>query len=70
MEIRIDGNRSSSENWISAQSASVAELPHLTPEQQKFAAKFGMSSDAFARRVLAEDLGEGICGREQNRLRD
>ncbi len=57
MEIRVDGNRSSSENWMRAQTASAGELPHLTPKQQEFAAKFGMSSDAFARRVLAEELG-------------
>jgi len=57
MEVRVDGNRSSSENWMVAQTAPAKELPALTPEQQKFAVKFGMSNDVFARRLLAEELG-------------
>lgn len=56
MEIRVDGNRSSSENWMRAQTASVQELPLLSHEQKSVAAKLGLDNEAYARSVLAGDL--------------
>jgi hypothetical protein len=56
MEIRVDGNRSSAENWTRAQTASVQELPSLSQAQKSVAAKLGLKDEDYARSVLAGDL--------------
>ncbi len=56
MEIRIDGFRSSSDNWTRAQFASLDDLPRLSPEEQEVAEKLGLSAEAYARSRYASDL--------------
>ena len=56
MEIRIDGNRSSSENWMRAQIASAEELPKLSDEERAVAAKFGSDYEGLARAIYAANL--------------
>jgi hypothetical protein len=56
MDIRVDGNRSSRENWARAQTAPVQELPALTAEQRMAADRLGLSSEAYARSFYAGEL--------------
>ena len=56
MEIRVDGNRSSAENWMRAQNASIRELPILSPEQKTVANKLGLCDEDYARSAFAGDL--------------
>jgi hypothetical protein len=56
MEIRVDGNRSSIENWARAQAAPPQELPKLTEEQRIVAGKLGLSDESYARSLYAGDL--------------
>ena len=56
MEIRIDGNRSSSENWMRAQIASAEELPKLSDGERAVAEKLGFGAEAYARSLYASDL--------------
>jgi|SRR5579885_3533557 len=56
MDIRIDGSRSSSENWMRAQTAPAQELPVLTEEQKLAANRLGLSSEAYARSFYAGEL--------------
>ena len=56
MQIHVDGNRSSSENWMRAQAAPPQTLPELSPEQRKVASRLGVENEAYARGVLAGDL--------------
>ena len=57
MEIHVDGNRSSSENWMQARTVPPQELPQLSAEQRAVAAKFGMKESDYARQLLAINLG-------------
>src|SRR5277367_2608607 len=56
MEIRVDGNRSSGENWMRAQTAPIQQLPPLSPEQKTAAARLGLKDEDYARSVFAVDL--------------
>ena len=56
MDIRVDGNRSSSENWAYSRSVSPRELPPLSSEEKRFAVQLGLSLEDFARNQLAADL--------------
>ncbi len=56
MEIRVDGNRSSAENWMQAQKVSLQLLPELSNEQKIVADKLGISHEAYARSQYAGDL--------------
>lgn len=56
MEVRVDGNRSSGENWMRAQTAPIQELPALSDEQKDIAAKLGQNDEAYARSLFAGDL--------------
>ena len=56
MDIRVDGNRSSIENWATAQAASVQDLPALTEEQRIVAGKLGLKDESYARSLYAGDL--------------
>jgi hypothetical protein len=56
MDILVDGNRSSSENWAYSRSVAPGELPPLRPEQEQFAVQLGLSLEDFQRNQLAADL--------------
>ena len=56
MEIRVDGSRSSAENWMLAQSASSEVLPALNDDQKKVADNMGISHADYARIFYAIDL--------------
>jgi len=56
MDIRIDGNRSSRENWMRAQTAPVQDLPALTEEQKLAANRLGLNDEAYARSFYAGEL--------------
>jgi hypothetical protein len=56
MEIRVDGSRSSSENWMRAETAPLQELPELSAEQRAAAASLGVRDEDDARNVLAFEL--------------
>jgi hypothetical protein len=45
MEIRVDGSRSSSENWMRAETAPLQELPELSAEQRAAAASLGVRDE-------------------------
>ena len=57
MEIRIDGSRSSAENWMQAQIISNQFLPELSDAQKVVADKMGISHEGYARSLYAGDLG-------------
>ena len=56
MDIRIDGNRSTAENWMLAQNASKDILPVLSEAQKTVADKLRISHEDYARSVYAGDL--------------
>jgi|SRR5665213_3959641 len=56
MDIRIDGNRSSAENWMLAQNASKELLPALDDAEKTVADQMGISHEAYARSMYAVDL--------------
>jgi hypothetical protein len=56
MDIRVDGNRSSIENWAKAQTTPIQELPALTEEQRVVARKLGLKDESYARSLYAGDL--------------
>jgi len=56
MDIRIDGNRSTAENWMLAQNASKELLPALSEAQKTVADELRTSHEAYARSVYAVDL--------------
>ena len=59
MEIRVDGNRSTSENWLTAHRLPSSELPPITPEEEKVAEKLGISPEEYLRSRYAGDLSRG-----------
>jgi hypothetical protein len=56
MEVRIDGSRSSSENWLRASLAPISELPKLTSEEEQVAQKLGIAPEPYARERYAQEL--------------
>lgn len=56
MEVYVDGNRTSSENWLRAQTAPIEELPPLTEGEKIVAGKFGQTDETYARTLYAGDL--------------
>ena len=56
MDVYVDGNRSSIENWTRAQTAPVQELPALTEEQKTVAGKLGLKDESYARSLYAGEL--------------
>ena len=56
MEIRIDGSRSTSENWLFAHTVPSSKLPPITPEEQSVAEKLGISAEEYLRSRYAGDL--------------
>jgi hypothetical protein len=56
VEVRIDGSRSSSENWLRASLAPISDLPKLTPEEEQVAEKLGIALESYARERYAQEL--------------
>ncbi|HEY0760356.1 MAG TPA: hypothetical protein VGD59_13980 [Acidisarcina sp.] len=56
MEVTVSGSRSTTDSWAKAQVAPVSELPVLTPDQEKVAARYVGSREQFARSVYAAEL--------------
>jgi len=56
MDIRVDGSRSTSEDWFLASRASLSELPPVTREEALVAAKLGISEEDYQRGAYASDL--------------
>ncbi len=45
MDIRVDGNRSTSESWLESHRISLQELPSITEDEQRVAEKLAISFD-------------------------
>lgn len=56
MEIRIDGNRSSSESWLESHRIPVQELPAISEEEQRVADKLAISAEEYRRSKYAAEL--------------
>jgi hypothetical protein len=56
-EIVVQGYSTSVDEWARAKRAQPNELPALTHEQKAFARKFGVSTEDYARSVLAGRFG-------------
>jgi hypothetical protein len=56
MDVRIDGDRSSAENWTRAQMVPSDQLPALSEAQRTVAAKLHLSAESYARSVYAGEL--------------
>ena len=56
MEVIVEGSRSSSQNWLRAQTMPPEELPLLSPEQKELAGRQGISEETFARSAKAREL--------------
>jgi hypothetical protein len=59
MEIRVDGYRSTNEDWLAAHRISASELPPITEEEQQVAEKLGISAEEYLRSRYAGDLSRG-----------
>jgi hypothetical protein len=59
MEIRVDGSRSTNENWLTAHRIPSSELPPITPEEEQVAEKLGISAEEYLRSRVAGDLSRG-----------
>jgi hypothetical protein len=59
MEIRVDGYRSTNENWLIAHRVPVGELPPITPEETQVAEKLGIPAEEYLRSRYAGDLSRG-----------
>jgi len=68
MDIRVDGYRSTPENWLYAQKVSPRDLPALGPAEQEVAEKLGLSSEDYARSQLAGDLTRGELSKRAERV--
>ncbi|MHB1675335.1 MAG: hypothetical protein ACYCSP_13905 [Acidobacteriaceae bacterium] len=67
MDIYIDGNRSSAENWMLAQNASKELLPALSDAEKTVADKLRINHDAYARSAYAVDLTRNELGGKTER---
>ena len=56
MDIYVDGNRSSIENWAVAQAAPLSDLPIMNEQQKATAAGLGISEESYARSFYAGEL--------------
>ncbi len=56
MEIRVDGNRSTSESWMDARRVSLQDLPPISEEEQRVAEKLAISFDEYRRSKYAAEL--------------
>jgi hypothetical protein len=56
MEVRVDGSRSSSENWLRASLAPSQELPKMSADEEEVARKLGISLESYARSRYAGEL--------------
>lgn len=56
MQVFIEGSRSSSREWMLAQSMPAEELAPLSPEQKKVAQQLGIPEEAAARSMKAREL--------------
>jgi hypothetical protein len=56
MDIRVDGNRSTSESWLESHRISLQELPSITEDEQRVAEKLAISFDDYRRSKYAADL--------------
>ena len=68
MQIRIDGSRSSSDNWLIALLAPTSELPRLSPEEERAAEKMRMSTEDYARSRYAMELSAGDLEQRAGKL--
>jgi len=59
MEIRVDGSRSTNENWLTAHRIPSSALPPITPEEEQVAEKLGISAEEYLRSRVAGDLSRG-----------
>ena len=56
MQVFIEGSRSSSRDWMLAQTMPADQLPPLSLEQKQVAQQLGISEEAAARGVKAREL--------------
>jgi hypothetical protein len=56
MEIQIDGNRSSSENWLESHRIPVQDLPAISEDEQRVAEKLSISAEEYRRSKYASEL--------------
>jgi hypothetical protein len=56
MDIRVDGYRSSNEDWIKAHQVPADALPPITEEESLVAGKLGISAEGYQRSKYAGDL--------------
>jgi hypothetical protein len=56
MEVFVRGARSSSRDWLAAQSVPLSELPQLNAEQKAEARRGNVPENAFARTLYAQQL--------------
>ncbi len=68
MDIRVDGYRSSDENWLYAHRLPPQELPALTPEEREVAVNLGLRAEDYARSRLAGDKTRAKLGERAERV--
>jgi len=56
MDIRVDGYRSTNEDWLTAHRIPFSELPPITAEEQQVAERLGISAEEYVRSRYAGDL--------------
>jgi hypothetical protein len=56
MDIRVDGYRSTNEDWLTAHRIPFDELPPITDEEKQVAKKLGISAEEYLRSRYAGDL--------------
>jgi hypothetical protein len=56
MQVFVEGSRSTSDDWLSAQQLPASELPSLSAEQKSVAEKLGVSPEDYARSAKAGEM--------------
>lgn len=56
MDIRIDGNRSSSESWLESHRIPLEELPGISEDEQRVAERLAISHEDYRRSKYASEL--------------
>lgn len=68
MEIRIDGSRATSDNWLFAHQLPSTDLPVLTEAELRVAQHLGIAAEEYARSRYAADLTDAELGKRAEAL--
>ena len=68
MEIRIDGSRATSENWLFAHQLPSSDLPVLSDAELRTAERLGIAAEDYARSRYAADLTDAELGKRAEAL--